>query len=115
MIDTNEMLSIDDLHVSVAGRPILRGVSLQIRRALAAEAGHFGNLVDARLAQTLDGTEPLEQRLLACFTNTGELVQQAFGDAAQPELGVVSVRQAMRFIAYSTFDTAMACRATCTR
>src|SRR5258706_3917325 len=75
--------------------------SLQISRHFLAEARDGGELFDGGQAHPLDGAEFLQQGGFAASADSREFIEDAFGNSLQPKLGVVSVGEAMRFIAHA--------------
>src|SRR5215213_90994 len=49
--------------------------------------------------ETLDAAEFFEEGGFAALADAGEFVEDAFGNALEPKLGVVGVSEAMRFVA----------------
>ena len=65
----------------------------------ATEAGDFGELFDGCEAHALDGAEFFEESGFASLADVGEFVEDAFGNLAEAQGGVVGVGEAMGFVA----------------
>src|SRR5580765_2765779 len=65
----------------------------------ATKAGDFSQLFYGGEAHPLDRAEFFEERGFASFANVGKFVENAFGNFAEAQRGVVGVGEAMRFVA----------------
>jgi hypothetical protein len=66
--------------------------------ALPTKPGYRGDLLDGGKLQAAHRAESLEERGLALFANTREIIQDTLGNPLEPELGVVGVGEPVGFI-----------------
>ena len=64
-----------------------------------AEARHGGDFLDAGEPEFLDGSEVFKDGGFAVFAHAGEFVEEAFRDFFQAEASVISVGEAVGFVA----------------
>src|SRR4051812_15213629 len=68
---------------------------LQLPRRFPAETRNFRNLFHRRETDALDRAEFYQQRGFAPLADIGELIENAFRDAFQAELRIVSIGEPM--------------------
>ncbi len=67
-------------------------------RQLSANAFRGRDLVNARLAETIHGPEPLQQQTFTILTHARTIVENAFFDSFFHEQLVIRVGEPMRFV-----------------
>src|SRR5205807_10341566 len=72
----------------------------QFGGGFAAETRHLRQLLDGGQTQALEGAEFFQQCRLALLADAGELIEDAFGNPLEAQLGVIGVGKSMRFIAH---------------
>ena len=68
-------------------------------RQLSANAFRGRDLVNARLAETIHGPEPLQQETFTILTHARTIVENAFTDSLFHQQLVIGVSETMRFVA----------------
>jgi len=79
--------------------------AVHIFSQLAANPFRGGNFVNGRFAQTIHRTKLSQEQILPVLTDTGAIVQNAFADPLFHEQLMISVGEAMCFVANALEQT----------